>query len=68
MRAWILGAMAAFAAWASAIATAPVALCLRREPPARCSAEVTQAAAVIGGFITLAAGLLVPSDKNPPNP
>ena len=68
MKPWILGAMAAFAAWASAIATAPVAICLRREPPTRCTTEVVQAAGIVGAFVTLAAGLLVPNDKTPPNP
>ena len=68
MRPWILGAMAVFSVWASAIASAPVIRCLRDSSADRCRTEVNQAGSAVAAFVSLAAGLLVPSGNNPPNP
>ena len=63
MKPWILGAMAGFAVWASALATAPAVSCLgSTKSPDFCKSEIGVAVATVGGFVTFAAGLLVKSD------
>jgi hypothetical protein len=66
MKPWILGAMAMFAVWSSALATAPAVSCLgTAKSPDYCKSEIGVAVATVGGFVTFAAGLLVKSDGAP---